>query len=128
LNSHSESPFASTSNAIRSRSATQAQQSPQVEADAQRLALLRARRDILQRENEIAKLQLEIDTLEGQSDTSGSGGSASSSARKVKAEPLDDERYCKRIKQENGEGSSSRSKGKGKEKKKAEVIVLSDSD
>jgi hypothetical protein len=128
-NSHFESPVASTSNANRSYSATQAQQSPQVEDDPRRLALLRARRDILQRENEIAILQLEIATLEGQPDTSGSGGSASSStARKVKAEPLDAETDMKRVKQENGDGSSSRSKGKGKEKTKAEVIVLSDSD
>jgi hypothetical protein len=74
----------------------------------------------------MAKLQREIAALRDGAESN--GGSASSSARKVKAEPLDGERDLKRIKEENGETSSSQSKGKGKEKKKAEVIVLSDSD
>jgi hypothetical protein len=73
----------------------------------------------------MAKLQREIAALR---DGAGSnGGSASSSTRKVKAEPLE-ERDFKKVKQEIGEDSTSQLKGKGKEKKKAEVIVLSDSD
>ncbi|GAA5980833.1 hypothetical protein JCM5350_003724 [Sporobolomyces pararoseus] len=124
------SPVASTSS--RSTSTGQNSQTPQVETnEATRLARLQAELDSLRRQERIAALQREIDSLQGEVG-SNEGEEASSSSRKIKAEPSDAQREVKRIKQEIGERSVSQSsrssKGKGKEKKKAEVIVLSDSD
>ncbi|GAA5947311.1 hypothetical protein JCM3765_001620 [Sporobolomyces pararoseus] len=123
-----DSPVASTSNTNRSVSATQPSPAPQTEDAQERLARLKERFESLRRQEEMARLQREIAALEGEVGASPS----SSSSRKIKAEPPEDQRELKRVKQEIGETSLSQSgglgKGKGKEKKKADVIVLSDSD
>ncbi|GAA5947383.1 hypothetical protein JCM3765_001651 [Sporobolomyces pararoseus] len=131
------SPVASTSNSNRSASASRSSQTPQVEAGgdaAARRARLAAELEILRREQRIALLERELGELDRQIESSANGGgeASSSSARKIKAEPSEDQRDVKRVKQEIGEASLSQSsgssKGKGKEKKKEDVIVLSDSD
>ncbi|GAA5947347.1 hypothetical protein JCM3765_001634 [Sporobolomyces pararoseus] len=123
-----ETPVASTSNTNRSVSATQPSPAPPSEDTAARLARLEAKYESLRRQEEMARLQREIAALRGEVEESPS----SSSARKIKAEPSEDQRELKRVKQENGEASPSQSsgsgQGKGKERKKADVIVLSDSD
>ncbi|GAA5989148.1 hypothetical protein JCM5350_005101 [Sporobolomyces pararoseus] len=129
----SASPAASPSSRVastsdRSASAGQKSQTPQVESnEATRLARLQAELETLRRQERIAKLQREIDSLRGEVG-SNEGEEASSSSRKIKAEPSDDQREMKRIKQEIGEASLSEASGSSKGKKKAEVIVLSDSD
>ncbi|GAA5993324.1 hypothetical protein JCM5350_001565 [Sporobolomyces pararoseus] len=122
-----EPPVAATSSSNRSVSATQPSPAPQSEDAAERLARLKAQYESLQRQEQMARLQREIAALEGEVGES----PASSSTRKIKAEPSEDQRELKRVKQEMGEASSpsgGSGKGKGKEKKKADVIVLSDSD
>ncbi|GAA5983126.1 hypothetical protein JCM5350_007886 [Sporobolomyces pararoseus] len=123
-----EPRVASTSSSNRSVSATRPSPAPQTEDAAERLARLEARFESLKRQEEMARLQMEIAALRGEVGES----PTSSSTRKIKAEPSEDQREHKRVKQEIGEASlpqsSGSAKGKGKEKKKADVIVLSDSD
>ncbi|GAA5983152.1 hypothetical protein JCM5350_007898 [Sporobolomyces pararoseus] len=131
------SPVSSTSNVRRSTSAAvQNSQSPRVESDeAARLARLQSELEFLRRQQQIATLEREINSLQHSIGSSENGaGEASSLNRKIKAEPSDAQRNAKKVKQEIGEASlsqstgSSKGKGKEKKKKKAEVIVLSDSD
>ncbi|GAA5909539.1 uncharacterized protein JCM6883_003981 [Sporobolomyces salmoneus] len=129
----SSSPVASTSNLNRSGSSAQPSQSSQAQSpDHERIARLEAELESLRRQERIAALERELDGLKGGNGVSGSAGS-SSSDRKIKAEPSDDQREAKKVKRELGEASfaansQSSAKGKGKEKRKPDVIELSDSD
>jgi TolA-binding protein len=127
-----DSALASISTASRSRSTTRASPTPHVdETEAEQLARLEAEIEELRREQRIVSLQRQIDSIRNRE----GAASTSTSTRKIKAEPFDDEKALKRLRQEIGEvkeeiGEASLPKPKedGKEKGETEVIVLDDSD